>query len=340
MREVWGRLAAASGNLFATPEWVEAWCRHRGRGSQLQLRRVCDPDGQTLAVVPLVLWRTRGVRLLRFAGHGPADELGPACEPAHRGAALAALVEELRRQGGWDLLLAEGLPRQVDPAGLGGVSVAVDASPVVELPPGGWEAFLAGRSRNFRQQARRKERRLLDEHQVTYRLSDDPAGLDADLDVLFDLHDRRWGGPGSGFTGRNRELHRDFAHQALERGWLRLWLLAVGGRPVAAWYGFRYAGVEWFYQSGRDPAWDEWAVGTVLLNHTIRAAAEDGVSAYRMLRGAEAYKEHYATCDPGLRTVALARTPVGRLAVAAARTSARSPALRDWLRRARDGVRR
>lgn len=56
------------------------------------------------------------------------------------------------------------------------------------------------------------------------------------------------------------------------RGWLRLWLLDVDGGPRAACYGFRFGGVECFYQSGRDPAWDSSSVGFLVLLHAVRAA--------------------------------------------------------------------
>jgi CelD/BcsL family acetyltransferase involved in cellulose biosynthesis len=45
----------------------------------------------------------------------------------------------------------------------------------------------------------------------------------------------------------------------------------------------------------------------------------DGVSEYRFLRGAEAYKRRFATDDPGLETVAVGCSRLGRAALAAAR---------------------
>jgi len=47
--------------------------------------------------------------------------------------------------------------------------------------------------------------------------------------------------------------------------------------PVAAWYGFRFAGIESYYQSGRDPDWDRHAVGAGILEHSIREAFADGM---------------------------------------------------------------
>ena len=143
---------------------------------------------------------------------------------------------------------------------------------------------------------------------------------------MFRLHALRWG---EGTTEFQREparsFHREFAASALERGWLRLWIAELDGRPAAAWYGFRFGGVDWFYQQGRDPALDRTSVGFVLTVHALREAVRDGMREYRFLLGGEDYKARFATDDPGLETFVAPRTLVGRCADAASRASYRLP---------------
>jgi CelD/BcsL family acetyltransferase involved in cellulose biosynthesis len=267
----------------------------------------------------------------RFIGHGPADQLGPICPPSGRVLAAEALrsaCEDARL----DALLAELLP------GGDGWDSALDArplrlesSPILSLAKG-WEAYLAARSANFRQQIRRRERKLRREHAVRFRLAADLTRLQDDLGVLFSLHVARWGRAGSAFL-RWERFHRDFAAVALQQGWLRLWLLELDDRPVAAWYGFRFAGIESYYQAGRDPARSDESVGFVLLAHTIREAAQDGMHEYRLLRGAEAFKRRFAEADPGLETFVLERGVPGRIARIAAAGGLRSDRVRLLLRR-------
>jgi CelD/BcsL family acetyltransferase involved in cellulose biosynthesis len=166
---------------------------------------------------------------------------------------------------------------------------------------------------------------------VIIRLTVDDARLDRDLDDLFSLHSMRW--PGSSFAGLE-PFHREFAATALRNGWLRLWILEVDGVAAAAWYGFRYANTEHYYQSGWHPAFAADSVGQVLLMHTIRAALEDGVSEYRFGRGGESYKYHYANAETALVTMAWPRNALGAGAVLAAPLVKR---LRG-LRRVRDAV--
>jgi CelD/BcsL family acetyltransferase involved in cellulose biosynthesis len=312
--EVWNSLAERAENVFSTWDWSDVWWRHFGRGKKREVITV-ERDEATVAVLPLYEQRLRGARTLRFLGGGVADQLGPVCGPADRSAA----IERLRELMGARILLAERMPDDRDWApALGGKLVHREASPIIDLAgEGGWEAYLANRSANFRQQVRRRARRLTGGEGVRYRLTEDHSTLQSDLDALFALHAARWGGRSDAFVGARGAFHREFAARALERGWLRLWLAEIDGTPAAAWYGLRFAGAESFYQSGRDPGRDRSQVGAGLLEHTIRMACEDGMRQYRLLRGEEQYKRRYATIEADVCTIAAARRPIGRTAVAA-----------------------
>src|SRR4029078_7180197 len=93
------------------------------------------------------------------------------------------------------LLLAELVPEDQGLGRLvGGRTLYTDESPLLRFEQDSWDAFLRDRGPNFRQQARRSPRRLAALGPVSYRLSSDPESLDRDLDILFDLHRRRWQG--------------------------------------------------------------------------------------------------------------------------------------------------
>ena len=261
-----------------------------------------DDDDRPVAVLPLGIRGRRPARVARFLGYGPADEQGPVCAPEEIPAAMELLLNGPR---GWDVLVAE----RVRPGhGLRGRRLRQESSPVIERPEGGWEEYLAGRSKNLRSQLGRKQRKLERDQGLTFRLCDDPARVQEDMRTLVRLHNARWSGGGSGaLSGARAAFHEDFAAVALERGWLRLWLAEAEGEPVAAWYGFRFAGAEAYYQSGRDPEWERSSVGLVLLGHTIREAMQDGMGEYRLLRGGETYKDRFATRDDGVETIAVGR---------------------------------
>jgi CelD/BcsL family acetyltransferase involved in cellulose biosynthesis len=307
----WQELALRSRNIFSTHEWARTWCKHFGDGKRLALTQIRDPDGRTVALLPLHTERHGGVNVLRFLGHGVGDQLGPVCDPADLGVAIDALRVVT---GEADLLLAERVPANL---GLDGRLLYQEASPVIAVADeGDWDAYLRARSSNFRGQVRSRSRRVAREIGLRYRLSDDPARLGADLEALFALHDARWRQAAGAFAGQRGAFHREFAAVALERGWLRLWIAESRDRPVAAWYGFRFAGDEYYYQSGWDPALARFGVGVAILEHSIREAFAEGVNEYRLLRGDELYKRRYASSDGAVQTIAVPASLVSRGLVA------------------------
>lgn len=331
-RRMWTPLAEATRNIFSTWEWADLWWKHFGAGRSLDLR-VVRSNGRT-TVLPVYVERRAGFSVRRFIGHGVGDQLGPVGVPQDAVFAMAELASGLRGMG---VLLAERMPADREWASnLGGRVIHSDGSPLIDCAgEGSWEDYLRERSATFRQQVRRRARRLL-RLGVQFRLARDPGRLQGDLDALIRLHRARWGGSSQAFENEREAFHRAFAAVALERGWLRLWFAEAGGVPVAAWYGFRFAGVESYYQSGRDPAWDRHSVGAGILEHSIREAFEDGMREYRMLRGDETYKRRYTQLDAPLETVAVSHGTIGRAVVSGVGVVARAAAGRRLLNRLRD----
>jgi CelD/BcsL family acetyltransferase involved in cellulose biosynthesis len=313
LREEWSELAGATRNVFATWDWASVWWEHFGANRELLLTTCRSDDGKLVAVLPLYFFASRLLRIVRFLGHGPADELGPVCAPparAHAAEALERTLADLR----WDVFFGESLPADEGWSALLGARIlGKEASPVLRIDGRGWDDVLASWSSNLREQVRRRERRLIRGHDVRFRLADDRGRLQADFGVFVALHLARWG-EASAFKVWEA-FHREFAERALERGWLRLWFLEVDDRPVAAWYGFRFGGVESYYQAGRDVGWSRESVGFILLVHSIREAVADGMSEYRFLRGDEGYKYRFADVHRELETIALSSGALGRAAV-------------------------
>jgi CelD/BcsL family acetyltransferase involved in cellulose biosynthesis len=319
LRPGWSDLAARTGNVFATPEWLETWWRHFGEGRRLLAGRVLDEGGETAGLLPLYLQRRYGLTMVRFLGHSAGDRLGPIYLAEHRRAVADGLRRLLAGER-WQVFVGDLLPAEEEwDRVVGARVVETVGSPVLGLEGLTWDDYLASRSRHLRSRVGNYERRVGREHQATYRLADDPERLQEDLDVLFWLHNARWKGRRSSFGGSTEAFHREFAELAFHAGWLRLWFLELDGRVAAAWYGLRYAGTDSYYQAGRDPAFDRLSVGFVLLMHTLREAISDGMREYRFLRGSEDYKYRFADQDPQLATMVRARGLAGQGALALGR---------------------
>ena len=324
----WRRLSRSSVNVFSTPEWAQVWWEHLGRDRPLLIWTVRSAS-EVLGIVPLYVQQRVPLRVARIVGHGQADELGPLCAPANANVVGGAVPEILERSGA-RLFDCRSTPEQCE------LGEECSAAP----------CFGATRRREFAGRADgatscAREARISGSRcdaangastSATRCASGSRTGesLARDLDFLFSSHRavraRTDFGP--------ERFHRDFSAVALERGWLRLWILELDGRRAAAWYGFRFGEVETYYQAGRDPLFDELSVGFVLLAHSIRSALDDNVTEYRFGRGDEPYKYRFATEDCRVETVLVAR---GAALSGASRVLARGKGV---ARRARGTVRR
>jgi CelD/BcsL family acetyltransferase involved in cellulose biosynthesis len=294
----WRRLAERGDNVFSSYEWNEAWWHCFGDGRPLRVVACENAAAELSALVPLYEAVHRPARVLRLVGHGASDELGAIGAVAARPEAMTATRRALDADPRWGLVILDELPGDCRGAGR---LLAVRSSPAVTLDGEDWSAWLAGKSRNFRQQVGKVERRLARRGRLRF-------GLGEDLTAFRALHEARWGPHSRAFAGR-WPLHERFARAARERGWLRIHLLLIDERPVAALYNLRFAGIESCYQAGRVPALA--GAGFVLHAHAIRTALEDGVREYRFLRGGEPYKLRFADTDRPVHTVAYTRGAPG-----------------------------
>jgi CelD/BcsL family acetyltransferase involved in cellulose biosynthesis len=316
-RTEWTALAVASENPFVTAEWCEAWLEHAAAGARPRLF-VALRDGEPVAIVPLVILHGRYVRKARFLGYGAANELGPIGALEAGAEAMRLALEATRRE--WDVFHGETLPGSGWSERLGATLVGQEGSPVVTGPWPSWDDYLATRSHNFRSELRRKERRLvesgLEARTITTRDDLGPA-----LDALFDLHRRRWGDEASPFFAGLETFHRVFSEIAFEQGWLRVRVLELDGRIVCVTHGFRFVDSEWSYQFGRDPDLDlvHSSLGLIASAQAIREAFAEEARQFKLGPGTQDYKLRFATGDPGLETVGIARGLRGRASLISAK---------------------
>ena len=348
----WERLRASAPteSVFLTPEWLGAWWRHLGssRGPRPLLLAVTD-DHELAALAPLYrapLGRT-GLRVLRQLGSGVSDYLDMLLspEPNLRSAALRTLMVGLVKSGrGWDALDLRGLPAESPTArelsalaetlGLPCAVLPGYARPAIALD-GSFDTFLKSRPGRFRYNLRSRLKRLGQLGEVRFRTVDRPADLPAALDVLADLHARRWAGQHTATifssSERGRRFYADACRRYAERGLLDLTLLEAGDRVVAGSLSFVDRDTWYYYLPAWDPDLAAFAPSSLLLAHLVEAAYARGLRRFDFMLGEEPYKARWATEER--QTVNLV---VGSLG---ARGRAAFAALTAW-QRVRDRARR
>jgi CelD/BcsL family acetyltransferase involved in cellulose biosynthesis len=192
---------------------------------------------------------------------------------------------------------AEGTVRELELSGWQAKRSVIESCPYITLRGHTWDSYLDSLGANHRYNFTRRLKNLQKAGVVEFDAVEKEDQRRDALQAFLALHAVAWqhrGGSQAMQTTRELAFHEAFSRIALEREWLRLFVLRVNGRPVGALYGFRRGGKFYFYQSGFDPAWRKHSVGLVTMGLAIKQALAEGVEEYDLLHGTEAYKFHWA----------------------------------------------
>lgn len=239
----WDDLAAAAGRPTCLSAWQLAWWRQLAPpGAELRVICVRDQDGRLVGLAPTYLHDGA----LRMLASEVAQRVEPLADPAVGVTAVAPVVADaLARHvpeaerlvlhavdagAGWLDALRRAWP--VRPAW--GFTELRAPAPVIHANGDGYDAWLAGRSRNFRKQARRFRRRL-EEAGGTVRATRTLDELERDVAEFVRLHHARWERRGGSSLGRDiGAMLCDAGQRMLPAGQLRIWIVELDGRAVSA----------------------------------------------------------------------------------------------------------
>lgn len=309
LRGEWTELLAQSAAdcLFLSWEWLYTWWTHLSVGRQLCLLAVWDGDTliglAPLAVRPWQVTRFRTFRALEFMGTGPvgSDYLDVIIRHGREQEVTEMLATEITRRGALvelpqvkgDVSLASAVAARIATHEWHNTKVHTDVCPYVRLAEHSWDSYLSVLRPKHRSNVRRSLRQLASRFDVSFRFAETDAERRATLTELVMLHGKRWhtrGGSTAFGTPALLAFHEDMSQRALECGWLRLAVLRLDGVSAAAFYGFRYKRWFYYYQSGFDPDYAKYSVGTATLALTIKSAIAEGADEYDFLHGDEPYK--------------------------------------------------
>lgn len=291
----WDALAVAAGRPYCAPAWMLAWFEHVA-GPDCALRVVALEDrGRVVGVAPFFL---QGDTRLRLLCGGFTVAIGPVCA-AGREAELAGAVGDLLdgraravalegQRGGspWPELLAAAW-------GARGAALHRDfsmAAPCADLS-GGWEAWWASRSRNWRKEIGRVRRRIA-EAGGTIRREEDPARAVSELLRLYRL---RFDGSVRLGEGVEAMLHAA-AGDLGDR--FAIWLLeGADGRAGSAELVVRAGAEATAWGGGFTDEWSKLSPSGVLLLAAAEHAAGEGAERFDLAEGDQFYKHRFNDID-------------------------------------------
>lgn len=313
LKDEWSGLLDDSGSdcLFLTWEWLYTWWTHLSQGRRLFILAVRS-GRDLIAIAPLAVRppepeRLVPFRLLEFLGTGivGSDYLDLIVRRENESETLQALAEffgngkmvlelgQLRRGSS----LAANFAGRLREQGWGISEVKSGVCPFIRLTGLSWESYLTALGAAHRYNFKRRLKNLMRDFDARLERIRSEAERREALAALVSLHNMRWGtrGHAGAFsTPGLLSFHEEMTRIALERGWLRLFVLWLEGKPAASIYGFRYGRKFYFYQSGFDPGYAKQSVGLVIMGLAIQSAIEEEVEEYDLLHGDEPYKFQWA----------------------------------------------
>jgi CelD/BcsL family acetyltransferase involved in cellulose biosynthesis len=289
----WDALAATSPSPFLTSAWLRAWWSAFGRGEPV-CPSLHGADGRLRAAA---LFQRAPFGGLVAAANVHSDDWDAVAEDdaarAELWEAVARLdVRYVRLAGlrlGRGTAAAEGA---LTGAGFRLLAAPGNRSPFLELPAPG-EDVLAGATRNLRSQVRRRRRQLEREGELTFRTITGGDELDPALDALLRVEASGWKGrrgTAIASSAATRGLYRRFAHSAARAGWLRVHLLELDGRPIAADLGCAIADTGFLVKTGYDESLHRFSPGLVLRAEVLQALTDEGLRGYDFLGPNDPYK--------------------------------------------------
>jgi len=313
LRDEWTELLEAGDSdcLFLTWEWLNTWWKHLAGDRQLSIL-VVRSSRRLIGLAPFCLRppslsRLRMFPVLEFLGNGcvGSDYLDfivrrgfeadarRAFATGLTGKRVALYWTQLRRGN----CAAAGVASELGERNWSVSETVTNTCPFIELAGMTWEAYLATLGAEHRYNFHRKWKRLNRDYSVQFEQVHTEEQRRESMDLLMEQHNMRWRGRGGSDAFDTPGLvafHREFSRLALDRGWLRLFVLRLNGQPAACLYGFHYGGTFYFYQSGFDSAFQKQSVGLVSMGLGIRRAIEEGAVEYDLLHGNEEYKSHWS----------------------------------------------
>jgi len=330
----WDELAVVQAQPMGSPTWMLSWLRHVAPASA-SARVVAVRQGERLvALAPFYVDEARrgrvDYRLLGDALPRSSPLAVPGLEWEVAASITATLagaspppdviaLESVSLASPWMMALGDGWPGRLRPPTR---QYLVQGSPTVSLREESFDAWLCGKSSNFRGQMRRLRRQFAAAGGTT-RMST-PETLDADLSAFMRLHEGRWEGRGeSGIVAlgeRLRMMLADVGRAQLESRRFRLWILDLDGQPISAQL-FAGAGGELLYVNG---GWDErfakFKPAMLGILRAIEDAFASGDQRIDLAPGEQPYKLRFADSnDPVAWSILM--VPGRRLAVTCARSA-------------------
>ena len=323
--------------VFQTFEWHSTWYATIGRaeGVRAYIVRLADDTGRTLLILPLGIYRCKGLRFLCFLGGVVTDYNVALIDPE-----FASNISAMEFSTLWRRIL-DLLPR-VDVVWLRRMPDTIEGArnPMITLAgtqhtenahaallPAELATFKARRSTKLFSDNRRRRRRLSEKGRIDVSIPVVPADAIETLETMARQKSRRWR------ESRGRDLfalpgylqfYKTLTKTSFQSGRVHLSCLRLNGQMLATHWGLvfkrRFYWLMPGYQAGE---WTRYSVGRLLLENVVEWCISEQMNVFDLTVGDESFKFDWADHSLALYEHLDRRSLKGALFVAAYRIRVR-----------------
>jgi CelD/BcsL family acetyltransferase involved in cellulose biosynthesis len=283
-------------SVFVLPIWLQTWQQLFGEDSEVCLRVV--REGNTVAgIAPLI----KDGNTVRFLGSTDVcDYMDFITIPGKENEFFHALMEDLKSKGVNRMDLAHVRPdsavmtylkEAAQGAGFTVEAVQEEISMETGLPSD-WDEYISSLKGKQRHEIKRKLRRLDEAGDIELRFLENNTDVSGAMDTFFKMFTGSRQDKAAFLTEQMESFFRLLADNMCTAGLLRLGILELDKKPIAAILCFDYNDCIYLYNSGYDPEYNNLSAGLLSKVLAIQDSIKRGKKVFDFLKGAETYKYH------------------------------------------------
>jgi len=281
-------------SIFILPPWLEVWRKVFGSAADPCLYAVRQ-NKEIIGLAPILI---DGNEACLMGSDDVCDFLDFVVAPGGEANFFNSLLDQLKQEGIRRLNLgllrpdstvlthlipvAEGRAYDVS-------CQAEDVSLEMDLPES-WDGYLGSLSGKQRHEVRRKLKRFREKGNSKYRIVEGREEVRDTMDLFLRFFRESRRDKTSYLTPKREAFFRAIADAMAGEHLLRIGILDLEDKPVAAIMYFEYNGIVYLYNSGYDPEYGSMGVGLISKILCIKDSTEKGIKKFDFLKGAEVYK--------------------------------------------------
>ncbi len=280
--------------LFVLPPWLKIWWQTFGTKAEKYLCSVKE-DNSLIGISPLML-NDKTAYIL--GSPDTCDYADFIIQPGKEDSFFNKILDDLVKKGIHDLNLGPLRPDSATYRHLLKISKQRKFQVIIEKDdvsvefelPSTWDEYLGGLTGKQRHEVRRKLRRLHESGTISYQTFENKRDLYERLDLFLEFFKKSRDDKNIFMTSEREAFFRSLTKAMAAEGLMKIGMLNLNSKPVAAVLYFDYRNIIYLYNSGYDPEYRHLSVGLISKVLCIKDSIKKGKKRFDFLKGAEVYK--------------------------------------------------